>query len=222
MNVSDLRRLPALSDFTEKDLEVLLSACPQHTYAPGQLLCAEGAPGASCFLVVHGEVEAVKGADTAGKGGRVLNVLRAGALIGQLALVDRSPRSATVRAREATEALEIPRDVFERLLKALSPMALAFQRQVCIAGIRQLRTVTNRLRQILGVATAAPVPATAATSRVGRKPGKADDEMIRNALLEHVQTAAGEWSISIESLDGLDDVEVVEQAGDAPRGRPRR
>src|SRR5207249_3773919 len=111
------------------------------------VLCREGSAGQSCFLVVVGEVEVVKRID---ESDRVLATLGVGSLVGQMALVDRSPRSASVRAGAETIALEVTRDVFERLLGACSPLAVRFQEHIAIAGIRQLRYAIDRLTLALG------------------------------------------------------------------------
>jgi CRP-like cAMP-binding protein len=66
-----------------------------------------------------------------------------------MALVDKTPRSASVVAAEPTVALELTRDVFEGLLHARNPLAVRFQEQIAIAGIRQLRMATERLREAI-------------------------------------------------------------------------
>ena len=65
--------------------------------------------------------------------------------MGQLALLDRAPRSATVTATSETAALEVRSDAFANLVRASSPVALRFQEQVALAGVRQLRAATKRL-----------------------------------------------------------------------------
>ena len=87
-------------------------------YRDRQILCHEGAVGASCFLLLEGQVDILKVFD--GKRKRLAS-LGAGTMVGQMALVDRAPRSATIRARGTVLSLELGRDDFERLLAAASP-----------------------------------------------------------------------------------------------------
>ncbi|MBK6536188.1 MAG: cyclic nucleotide-binding domain-containing protein [Deltaproteobacteria bacterium] len=119
-----LRALPALREYSDAELAVLVTAAIEQRMSPGTILCREGEVGRSCFLVVSGEAEVVR---AAAEGERVLATIAPGTFIGQIALVDRGPRSATVRGRTEGVTLELSRDVFERLLSACSPLALRFQ-----------------------------------------------------------------------------------------------
>jgi cAMP-dependent protein kinase regulator len=141
-----LRTLPALREYGDEDLTLLARATALHTFAPREHLFDEGSYGQACFLLLEGTVEVVRA--HAGKE-RTLGVLSAGALVGQLAMIDRSPHSATVVADGPVHALELGRDVFERLLAACTPLALRFQEHVAVAGIRQLRAATARLAALL-------------------------------------------------------------------------
>lgn len=142
LSAQQLRGLPALREYGDADLELLSRATALRTFAPREVLFDEGTYGDSCFLLLAGDVDVVR---TAHDKIRILATLRAGSLVGQLALIDRAPRSARVVANVETHALELGRDVFERLLQAHSAMALRFQDQVAIAGVRQLRGATARL-----------------------------------------------------------------------------
>ncbi len=172
VTAQQLRVLESLRDFTDRELEMLLGAATPRRYAEGATLMVEGAPGASCFVVVAGEVEVLRSERAIARQG-------AGAIVGHMALVDRAPRSATVRAATRVVALEFTRDVFEGLLEACSPLAIRFQEQVARAGIRQLRRSTERLREVL------------ATSK-GAAPTREERE-----TLEEIQAAASEWSVPV-------------------------
>lgn len=190
MATIDLRKLASLKDYTNSELKVLASVAPARSFAPGQALCVEGTSGHSCFLLASGNVEVRR---TFEDGPRTLATLAAGQIVGQMALVDRSPRSASVVAAEECVALELTRDVFASLLKAHSPLALRFQEQIAIAGIRQLRMATQRLTSVLqgqDVKTQAPLP--------GR------------TVLQTMQAALQEWDMS---MDDLDKVQVSVPAG---------
>jgi len=197
-----LRALPALREYSDAELAVLVTAAVEQRMSPGTILCREGEVGRSCFLVVSGEAEVVR---AAAEGERVLATIAPGTFIGQIALVDRGPRSATVRGRTAGVTLELSRDVFERLLSACSPLALRFQECIAVAGIRQLRAATGGLARLLAQAEA----------RRSVAPGPARG----GEMLSYIQTAATEWGVS---LDDLDAVEVVALDGVEARGARRR
>ncbi|MCB9738125.1 MAG: cyclic nucleotide-binding domain-containing protein [Deltaproteobacteria bacterium] len=206
MATINLRSLEALRDYSNAELKLLGAVSPAREYMPGDALCTEGHMGQSCFLVASGQVEVLKAIDGQEKG---LATLRAGSIVGQMALVDRSPRSATVRASTYTIALELNREVFERLLAAHSPLALRFQHQIAVAGVRQLRMATTKLAGILN----ASKPAAAET------PGEnaIDPTRKRDALLT-VKAALSEWDMS---LDELDKVHVSVPRGQVSAGELR-
>ncbi len=173
-------RVPLPEGLERRDLEMLGTAGRLLVWDPGTLLCQEGRPGASCFVLLAGHVEVFKA--SAG-GGRHLATLGPGSLVGQMSLVDSSPRSASVRAVDEVVALEVGRDVFERLVRAASPFALRFQRQIALAGIRQLRLANARLTGLLGRGEALEKDAP---------PAEGERELTR------VQTALYEWTVSVE------------------------
>lgn len=72
--------------------EFLRGEAGARSYAAGETIFREGDAGEAMFAVVEGEVEIVKH-------GQVLETLGAGAVFGEMALIDRSPRSADARAK---------------------------------------------------------------------------------------------------------------------------
>ncbi|MFH1531053.1 MAG: cyclic nucleotide-binding domain-containing protein [Pseudomonadota bacterium] len=164
----DLGRVSALSDFSQADREILKTVSRTLCYPPGAVLCREGDRGTSCFIVVDGEVGVHK---LVGGKTRLLTSL-GGCLLGQMALVDPSPRSATLRTRTAVVALELTRDTFQQLLGEHSPCALRFQELLAVTGIRQLREATTRLASLRSEAAPPKPPEVKATPAppVGRAP----------------------------------------------------
>jgi CRP-like cAMP-binding protein len=104
---------------------------------------------------VAGEVAILRAAPD---GPRVITTQGAGTIVGQMSLVERRPRTASVRALSDVTALEFSRDVFDALLEACSPFAIRFQEQIAVAGIRQLRGATERLLEAIGPASYPPPP----------------------------------------------------------------
>lgn len=202
-DLSALRSLASLREYPDAELEVLAGAAVERRLAPGAVLCREGEPGRSCFLLVSGEAEVLRA--SAG-GERALATVTPGAFLGQIALVDRGPRSATVRARTACLALELSRDAFERLLASCSPLALRFQESIAVAGIRQLRAATEGLARILARAEAGAVS----------RPAQGPDQEPGADMMSYIQTAATEWGVSLSDLDA---VEVVTGGMEPRRGR---
>ena len=138
LTAEQLRAVPALATYTEEDLDLLAYIAQLRTFAGGDVIMSEGTFGDACWLLLSGEVSVLRDAQSIAR-------LGPGALVGQLALLDRAPRSATVRATTETATLEVRADAFTNLVRASSPIALRFQWQVALAGVRQLRAATQRL-----------------------------------------------------------------------------
>jgi len=200
ITVAQLRSTGRLTAFSDDELEMLLSVCSDRTFAPGEVLCRQSRPAASCFIIVSGAVDVVK--ETQGHE-RLLTRLTAGAVAGQLALVDRSPRSASLVASTAVTALELTRDVFERLLHASSPLGYRFQMEIAIASGRQLRDATRRLSALLGATDGPPAPTPA-----------------RDAELAQLRDSVGDLDVPVVSFD-IVEINPVERAVD-PLEPPER
>ncbi|MBX3232296.1 MAG: cyclic nucleotide-binding domain-containing protein [Labilithrix sp.] len=145
-SVEELRAVPAFASYAPEDLALLAHVAAFRAFAARDVLFRAGGAGESCFLLASGEVEVTRP-------GVALPIatLGPGSLVGQLALLDRAPRSATVTATTDTIALELRADAFANLLRASSPVALRFQWQVALAGVRQLREATRRLTQAAAI-----------------------------------------------------------------------
>jgi hypothetical protein len=91
-----LHAAPFFADLDPADLYDLSQFAVEETIAPPATICAAGdADSDAAFVVVSGEA-AVLGRDPAGAE-RVIATVRRGELVGELSVLDASPRSATVR-----------------------------------------------------------------------------------------------------------------------------
>lgn len=110
-----LRAVPLFADLSEDDLDALVDGAKPVSLEANELLFAEGDEGDVAYVVTAGEVEIVK--VTAAK--EVLLAVRGeGSVIGEMALLDAKPRSASVRARSPVELLSIGKDELDALLES--------------------------------------------------------------------------------------------------------
>ncbi|HMQ32005.1 MAG TPA: SpoIIE family protein phosphatase, partial [Chloroflexaceae bacterium] len=101
-------------------------------------LFRQGEAGAECFVILAGELEVltyVGGAELR------LEVYRPGQLIGEMALIDRSPRSATVRALREADLLVLGEAAFKTLLSSNPELAMAMLR----SGTARVRNTNQRM-----------------------------------------------------------------------------
>lgn len=92
---------PLFEMLSSTELAHLAELAEQRRYAAGEAVFEEGELGDSLYVIIRGEVEVVRG-----EGGgvpRPLTVLTAPDFFGEMSLIDKEYRSATVRAR--TEAV---------------------------------------------------------------------------------------------------------------------
>jgi CRP-like cAMP-binding protein len=152
VTAAQLRTVPVLESYSTEDLELLAYTALLRGFARGEHLMVEGAEGDAAYLILSGSVTATRaGASMA------LATLEPGALVGQLALLDRAPRSATVTAVTDTTVLELKANVVANLVKAWSPMALRFQREIATAAARHLRIANANFAAAQGAAGQGPL-----------------------------------------------------------------
>lgn len=96
MEIKDLLRSVELFDgLTDDDLSEVAAICTRRKLKDGEVLAKQGEFGRELYIVSEGLVEVIVSERT---GSRVVVNLGAGQLIGEMSLVDRGPRSATVKA----------------------------------------------------------------------------------------------------------------------------
>lgn len=91
-------------------------------YRPGEIIFSQGDAGDAAYLVHSGQVEISVGTKNAEV---VINVVPAGGLFGEMALIDHSPRMATARAMAKTTCIVVPKVVFEKVMKDSHPVLRA-------------------------------------------------------------------------------------------------
>ena len=93
---------------------------PALSYQPGDIIMQQGDPGDCAYIVESGRVEIV----LIGENGQEqhLGVRGEGAMIGEMALIDRAPRSATIRAVETCKLLKITEEDFTQRLDKADPI----------------------------------------------------------------------------------------------------
>ncbi|MBT8492440.1 MAG: cyclic nucleotide-binding domain-containing protein, partial [Deltaproteobacteria bacterium] len=108
-----LGRVPLFAKLEPADLEQASLLAEERSFGAGQALCTEGETGDEVFVLIDGQVEVYTGSEASK---RVLGKPGAGACIGEMSVVDSSPRSATVIAIAATRTLVLPADEFRHLI----------------------------------------------------------------------------------------------------------
>jgi CRP-like cAMP-binding protein len=119
-----MRHLPA------EQIERVLPCIRDRRLKAGEILFKAGDAGDALYIVAHGKVEvlasALPGVETSSGG--AIAVLGEGHAFGEMSLLSGGPRTATIRAIEDTDLLEISKDDFERLVTTDRQLADAVKR----------------------------------------------------------------------------------------------
>ena len=116
-----IRGLPLFELCSKRDLRRIAALADERDVAAGTELIREGEPGNEFFVVVEGEVEVRR------RGRRVAQ-LGPGSFVGEIALLSRSPRTATVVATTPLRVLAITGRDFVALLDSLPELWLKVAR----------------------------------------------------------------------------------------------
>jgi len=135
---------PMFAALTQRELTEVAGMAEVLMVEQGDVVMQEGMDGNAFFLLQSGELRV-------SVGGKFLSTLRPGACIGEMAVIDAGPRTATVTATRSSELLCFERTRFEELLAADS---LAAHKVV----LSLAKVVVQRFRQTLAQA-AGPLPA---------------------------------------------------------------
>ncbi|HEY4176858.1 MAG TPA: cyclic nucleotide-binding domain-containing protein [Kofleriaceae bacterium] len=120
-----IRQVPIFSDLDADDLDGLAEIVEERRVEAGREVFREGDAGDAVYLVVKGEVTVLTGGAGTERPERVLNTLGAGACIGEMAVLDSEPRSATVRANQRSRLLRVPAEGFRRVMSERPEMSQA-------------------------------------------------------------------------------------------------
>lgn len=123
-----LRTVPLFADLSPLDLRQVAAVAEERTWSHGETMAAEDEPGDELHVVVSGEVSVVVVA-----GGEEREVIRRGAgeAVGEMALLTRTPRMASLVAVGDVRTLTIARRQFEGILRERPETALAVIRELC-------------------------------------------------------------------------------------------
>lgn len=107
-----LRGVPLFADLDERALQAVAVLAHETTAKAGDVLMLEGEPGDVFFVIVDGTVRIERGE-------RTIRSLTAGGYLGEIALYDRRPRTATATCVTDVRLFAIRAHEFERLMETL-------------------------------------------------------------------------------------------------------
>jgi CRP-like cAMP-binding protein len=107
-----LRDVPLFADLDERSLQAVAVLAREQTHKAGDILMLEGESGDEFYVLVDGTVRI-------DRGDRTVRSMTPGSFLGEIALVERRPRSATATATSDVTVLALHGHEFDRLLQTM-------------------------------------------------------------------------------------------------------
>jgi CRP-like cAMP-binding protein len=109
-SLTTLHHVPLLAACSKKNLRRIVAVGDEVSFKPGQTLIEEGQIGREAFIIL-------KGVASIRRGGKRIASVGAGSMVGELALLDNGPRTASVVCDTEVDALVINQRHFHEILR---------------------------------------------------------------------------------------------------------
>jgi len=130
--------------FEEEDLEKIAPYFERAHYKAGDVIFREGDEADFIGFVTSGHVEAKKQTEFQGKQ-IIIAQMTKGSILGELAVFDGQPRSATVETLKETELLLLRRDALEAFIEDYPALGIKILKGVSRVLSLRLRQLAERL-----------------------------------------------------------------------------
>jgi CRP-like cAMP-binding protein len=134
-----LREVPMFTGLSPEDLEQIAEIAEEQLFLDQAILCREGEYGHALFIIASGVVDVLK---KAGSSETMLASRSTGDFVGEMAILESAPRSATLRARGGVRTLVIDGDAFQTILLD--------RPQVAVSVLRRMSTRVRELNEKIG------------------------------------------------------------------------
>jgi len=144
VDLASKRKLFAEQRLSSLEINFLASLSQERQLAPGEVLFHEGDLGDEMYVVLEGRVMIYKYIPGAGE--EALAFLERGDYFGEMALIDREPRSAAARAGDGgAVVLAIPGEVLSGILDLGKVSSLPLLKILCGLVAKRLRELDDKL-----------------------------------------------------------------------------
>jgi CRP/FNR family transcriptional regulator, cyclic AMP receptor protein len=129
-SIDELWDVPFFAACTPEQLQLIARVTDEVRFPSGATLMEEDDAGRTCFVVLEGRADV-------SIAGEVVASLSVGEIVGEMAVIEDAPRTATVTAATPMRALEMSPKAFAKIVDASPAVAR-----------RLLRTLAQRLRTV--------------------------------------------------------------------------
>lgn len=143
---------PLISSLNESETRLIMNQLNYQALKSDETLFNEGDTGAQCYLIIGGSIVVSKHLESGVE--QTLATLGKGELLGQIALIDRKPRSATCRAgSQGVGLVLLDSDTFESLYSAQNTFAFKVLDHIVSDLAKRLRSANQQLSKAKGAST---------------------------------------------------------------------
>ena len=108
--IASLRQTDLFNGFSDEELQQFATTVTEVNLAPNEILFQEGEPGHEMFIVVEGALRIFKEK-------RIITAVHPGDYVGEMAILEDKPRSASVEAAAPSLLLKITSNQFQKYLE---------------------------------------------------------------------------------------------------------
>lgn len=135
--------IPILARLNDKELRTIEKYMNLVDVTPGEIVFEEGDSGDYVCFVVDGTLDVIKKSATGEN--IVISALSKGCSIGEMAVIDELPRSATVKARTKSTLITLSQENFNYLLAEHSSIGVKILKGIARLLSMNLRKTSSRL-----------------------------------------------------------------------------
>lgn len=143
-NIDIIIDIPFFDKITEDDLNVIADHLIFMEIDKDEILFKEGDKGDSVYFVVAGELEVIKETNTPAKK-VVITTIQKNRPIGEMSIIDSTPRSATVRALSKTSLLSLSKNSFDLILEKRPRIGIEILKKIARLMSMNLRRTSAQL-----------------------------------------------------------------------------
>jgi HEAT repeat protein len=129
-----LREIPIFADLSPEDLKLVAETAREEWYPQNTIIFHQGDEGNMMFVIVEGHLHVLRSTDGTEQ---VLAQRSSGDFVGEMAIIESAPRSATLRTQTDVRVLAIDGETFKGILRERPDVSFAV-----------LRSISRRLREM--------------------------------------------------------------------------
>ncbi|MCB0414225.1 MAG: cyclic nucleotide-binding domain-containing protein [Bdellovibrionales bacterium] len=146
-HIAFLKSMPFFHKLSTRQIKVISNYIHERVYEENEYFFELDHPGAALFIIKSGQVD-IEIPNDARDGFTVVAQLSKGTFLGELALLDNSPRTASAKATKRTVALSLFRDDLTQLMKLEPEIAAEIYKALATLVGKRLVATTKLINEL--------------------------------------------------------------------------